>query len=77
MKFLKDFKPVTLNDNLNLSLLKTPIGKKNSGYKRYAAAMHFFNNGLISENLLEIYRSCCKFDKQDPLKIAKLQKIIL
>ena len=37
----------------------------------------FYEYGYYSENLLEIYRSCCKFDKQDPLKIAETQKIKL
>ena len=37
-----------------------------SGYTRYGAAMYFYNKGLISEEILEKYRICCKFDSYDP-----------
>tara|TARA_Y100000588_G_C13639899_1_gene663280 strand:+ start:238 stop:471 length:234 start_codon:yes stop_codon:yes gene_type:complete len=70
MNLFKDFKPNSNEDYLNLALIFKPIGSKNSGYDRYSAAMYFYNKGLMSEELLEIYRICCKFDKLNPLNIA-------
>jgi hypothetical protein len=64
----------TSEDKKQYSLLFEPIGKKRSGYTRYGAAMYFYKKGLLSEEKLEIYRICCKFDNQDALKVAMLYK---
>ena len=42
-------------------LLCATVGPKGSGAKRYAAAMFFYNMGLIGDDMLEIYRRCSKF----------------
>ena len=57
------------------TLLQTNIGNPGSGYVRYAAAMHFYKQGELSLELLEIYRICCKFDLEDPILIARKQGI--
>jgi len=75
--FIKNFKLVSKNDFLNFSLINTPLGERKSGYERYAAAMYFNNKGLLSNDLLEIYRICCKFDNKDPIKLANKVKIKL
>ena len=68
--FLKKSKLISKNDFLNFNLINTPLGEKRSGYERYAAAMYFYNKGLLSNDMLEIYRICCKFDNKDPIKLA-------
>jgi hypothetical protein len=37
-----------------------------SGRTRYAAAMYFFQRGMISEECLEVYRICSRIDHEDP-----------
>lgn len=49
-----------------LDLLHAPIGEKNSGRVRYAAAMYFFQQKSLSDETLEIYRVCSKLDNEDP-----------
>ena len=68
---IKDKEIKSAEDRLQIKLLKKPVGMKNSGYIRYAAAMYFFNKGLITEETLEVYRICCKFDNEDPIKQLK------
>jgi hypothetical protein len=53
-----------------LALLHMPVGIPGSGYARYAAAMHFNRLGRMSDELLEIYRICCKHDDEDPRAVA-------
>ena len=52
------------------ALLFSEIGGKGSGYERYSAAMYFYKSGVVSPELLEIYRRCCKLDNEDPIKLA-------
>ena len=52
------------------TLLLSAIGGKGSGYERYSAAMYFHKGGIVSPDLLEIYRRCCKLDNEDPIKLA-------
>lgn len=52
------------------ALLHTALGAPGSGAARYAAAMHFYAQGLMSHQMLEIYRICSKLDKEDPIKVA-------
>ena len=47
-----------------------------SGIERYSAAMHFYQNGKLSAELLEIYRICCKLDHEDPIRVARLEGVI-
>ena len=51
--------------------LRAPVGQVRSGYLRYAAAMHFYQRGELSAELLEIYRWCCKWDGEDPVAVAE------
>ena len=52
------------------ALLRSELGAPGSGVARYAAAMHFYTQGLMSHQMLEIYRVCSKLDKEDPIKVA-------
>ena len=62
-----------------LKLQKTPlnykVGISGSGYIRYGAAMYFYNLGILSDEMLEIYRRCCKFDNEDPIDLARFEQI--
>lgn len=55
--------------------LLTTVGTPGSGAIRYAAAMYFFQNGQLSAEMLEIYRSCSKFDAEDPLDLARYEGV--
>lgn len=55
--------------------LHAKIGDAGSGNVRYAAAMYFYNKGLCSKELLEVYRRCSKFDHEDPVELAKHEGI--
>ncbi|MDA9313461.1 hypothetical protein N9V26_00020 [Amylibacter sp.] len=57
------------------ALLNSKIGNPGSGYARYGAAMYFYNQGKLSAAVLEIYRRCCKFDNEDPVDLARFEKI--
>lgn len=53
-------------DRRQRDFLETPPGGENSGRVRYAAAMHFFQRGMLSRQALEVYRVCAKLDAEDP-----------
>ena len=55
--------------------LFSPVGVTGSGRARYSAAMYFYNLGIVSAELLEIYRRCCKFDSEDPVILAELEGV--
>lgn len=57
------------------ALLFSAIGEPSSGYARYSAAMYFHQAGLLSLEMLEIYRRCCKFDHEDPIALAQHEGI--
>lgn len=46
--------------------LQAALGQPGSGRLRYAAAMHFHEMGLISPEVLEVYRICSPQDWEDP-----------
>lgn len=46
--------------------LHAALGQPGSGRLRYAAAMHFHRKGLISPEVLEVYRICSPQDWEDP-----------
>ena len=48
-----------------------------SGAGRYAAAMHFYARKMITLEMLEIYRMCSKFDKDDPIAVAIYENVAL
>ncbi|MEM9580165.1 MAG: NAD(P)/FAD-dependent oxidoreductase [Pseudomonadota bacterium] len=57
------------------ALLSVPVGKPGSGGLRYAAAMHFYANGDMSAQMLEMYRRCSKFDDEDPVDLARYESV--
>jgi len=62
-------------EKMQQELLNSKLGISGSGYARYGAAMYFYNQGILSEAMLEIYRRCCKFDNEDPIDLADFEKI--
>ena len=56
-------------------LLAWPVGGAGSGAIRYGAAMALYQAGLMSLELLEIYRRCCKFDSEDPIALAEHEQV--
>lgn len=57
---------MTAEDLSQWRLLNSPIGGRHSGRDRYAAAMHLYHRGVISEELLEGFRICAKRDDEYP-----------
>lgn len=53
-------------DGRQRAFLDLPPGEPGSGRARYAAAMHFFQRGMLSRRALEVYRVCAKLDGEDP-----------
>jgi hypothetical protein len=53
------------------------VGATGSGAIRYAAAMYFYNLDMMPAGMLEIYRMCSKFDREDPIDLAKFEDIEL
>mgnify|MGYP006094121535 FL=1 len=65
----------TNEEKMQQELLNSKLGISGSGYARYGAAMYFYNQGILSEAMLEIYRRCCKFDNEDPIDLAEFEKV--
>ena len=65
----------TNEKKIQQELLNSKLGISGSGYARYGAAMYFYNQGILSEAMLEIYRRCCKFDNEDPIDLAEFEKV--
>jgi|TARA_B110000444_G_scaffold162030_1_gene151393 hypothetical protein len=65
----------TNEEKMQQELLNSKLGISGSGYARYGAAMYFYNQGILSEAMLEIYRRCCKFDNEDPIDLADFEKV--
>lgn len=53
-------------DRHQLELLGAPFETPMSGRVRYAAAMYFYQRGMISAECLEVYRICARIDHEDP-----------
>ena len=58
--------PETPEDARQLGHLAMPLGQPGSGRVRYAAAMHFYNRGMLSADALEVYRILALIDAEDP-----------
>ncbi|MCB1386384.1 MAG: hypothetical protein KDJ80_10655 [Nitratireductor sp.] len=71
MKALPQIRAVCDEDERQLALLATPLGRAGSGMTRYAAAMYFHRSGRLDDDLLEAYRICCKLDHEDVLAVLK------
>tara|TARA_B110000467_G_C17906567_1_gene257643 strand:- start:153 stop:377 length:225 start_codon:yes stop_codon:yes gene_type:complete len=65
----------TNEEKMQQELLNSKLGISGSGYARYGAAMYFYNQGILTEAMLEIYRRCCKFDNEDPIDLADFEKV--
>jgi hypothetical protein len=65
----------TDEDRHQASLLMTAPGPEGSGRIRYAAAMYFFQRGMLSEAALELFRISSAIDHEDPLLSIKLHKL--
>ena len=65
----------TNEKKMQQELRNSKLGISGSGYARYGAAMYFYNQGILSEAMLEIYRRCCKFDNEDPIDLAEFEKV--
>ncbi|MDA8741668.1 MAG: hypothetical protein ACPH5I_04980 [Amylibacter sp.] len=68
-------KPNSNEIKIQKTLLNYKLGVSGSGYIRYGAAMYFYNLGILSDEMLEIYRRCCKFDNEDPIDLARFEQI--
>jgi hypothetical protein len=68
-------KPNSNELKIQKTLLNYKLGISGSGYIRYGAAMYFYNLGILSDEMLEIYRRCCKFDNEDPIDLARFEQI--
>ena len=68
-------KPNSNELKIQKTLLNYKVGISGSGYIRYGAAMYFYNLGILSDEMLEIYRRCCKFDDEDPIDLARFEQI--
>jgi hypothetical protein len=67
--------PSSLEFSINYDLLNAEVGSNGSGAMRYGAAMFFYKLGSVSEEMLEIYRSCSKFDAEDPVDVARFEGV--
>lgn len=56
-----------------LEFLAMPVGEPGSGRVRYTAAMHLYQNRLIADEVLEVFRICAPDDRLDPqAELARL-----
>ncbi|MEO7565288.1 MAG: hypothetical protein ABIS49_01450 [Aestuariivirga sp.] len=61
-------------DHEQYRLLTSASVAADGGQIRYAAAMYFYNRGMIGEKVLEIYRAHAKNPAADPLKALAAAK---
>lgn len=57
--------------------LEAPLGEPWSGRVRYAAAMQLYANGLMSHQVLEVYRMLSRLDNADPSLLLKDYGLLL
>ena len=60
---------VTPEDQLQYQLLRSTSTQGDGGQIRYAAAMYFYNRGMIDDKTLEIFRGLAKDPSADPHKV--------
>ncbi len=56
-------------------MIKMAPGIEWSGRARYAAAMFFYQRGLLDAETLEVYRICSRLDAEDPAMVLRRQQI--
>lgn len=57
--------------------LEAPLGEPWSGRVRYGAAMQLYANGLMSHEVLEVYRMLSRLDNADPSLLLKDYGLLL
>lgn len=60
-----------MHDPMAIGLLRAPLGQAGSGRVRYGAAMALWRAGLISAEVLEVYRVAAAHDGRDPLAVLR------
>ena len=65
----------TDEDKAQLAFLQTPVGEADGGRVRYAAAMHFARQHLLSPAALEVYRILAKEDATDPRNVLARENL--
>lgn len=65
----------TDEDKAQLAFLQTPVGEAEGGRVRYAAAMHFARQHLLSSAALEVYRILAKEDTTDPRNVLARENL--
>lgn len=58
-----------------VALLQTKVGEPGSGAVRYAAAMYLYGQDQMPVQMLEVYRACSKFDREDPIYVASFEGV--
>ena len=58
-----------------VALLQTKVGEPGSGAVRYAAAMYLYGQDQMPVQMLEVYRACSKFDREDPIFVATFEGV--
>ena len=56
-------------------MIRLPAGQEWSGRARYAAAMFFYQRGLMDAETLEVYRICSRLDAEDPATVLRRYRI--
>jgi hypothetical protein len=56
-------------------LVTLPAGIAWSGCARYAAAMHFYTQGDMDAQTLEVYRYLARLDDEDPADVLRRYRI--
>ncbi|MEI2301796.1 hypothetical protein [Ensifer sp. MJa1] len=56
-------------------MIRLPAGAEWSGRARYAAAMFFYQRGLMDAETLEVYRICSRLDAEDPAEVLRRYRI--
>ncbi|MGN7733092.1 hypothetical protein [Ensifer sp. 22564] len=54
---------------------RLPAGQEWSGRARYAAAMYFYQRGLMDAETLEVYRMCSRLDAEDSSTVLRRYRI--
>lgn len=63
--------PTEADDCHHWALIRAPLGAEWSGRARYAAAMYFYQKGMMDAETLEIYRICSRLDDDDPVSVMR------
>ncbi|WP_077966093.1 hypothetical protein [Ensifer adhaerens] len=56
-------------------MIRLPAGAEWSGRARYAAAVFFYQQGLMTAETLEVYRICSRLDAEDPAAVLRRYQV--